>query len=92
MWALIIGPADLPLVEGDMLIVYGLGSLDDDTMTVLTETITDLDTPPSGVDTGNSAVSGIATSSAALLGAVVAGACLLGGIQLRRRWSITGSR
>lgn len=87
----IIGPADLPLVEGDMLIVYGLGSLDDDTMTVITETITDLDTPPSGVDTGNSAISGLGTSTVALLAALVVGVSLAGGLGLRRHWHTGGS-
>ncbi len=82
----IIGPADLPLVEGDMLIVYGLGSVDDDTMTVITESITDLDTPPSGVDTGNSAPSALALSTVAVLASVVVGLAITGGYGLRRRW------
>lgn len=86
---LIIGPADLPLVEGDMMIVYGLGSLDEDTMTVITESITDLDTPPTGVDTGNSAVSPLGLSTAAVLAALVAGVSVLGGLGLRRRRSAT---
>lgn len=54
----VIGPADLPLLEGVMLIVYGLGSLERGTMTVITETVEGLSTPPSGVDTGNSTVPG----------------------------------
>lgn len=87
----IIGPADLPLIEGDMLIVYGLGSLDDDTMTVLTETITGLDTPPSGVDTGNSDVSGIGMLGVAVLTTLVVGASLAGGLGRRSRWAGTGS-
>ena len=81
----VIGPADLPLVEGDMLIVYGLGSLDEDTMTVITESITGLGTPPSEVDTGNSAVSGVGWSTVAALVALVAGMSLVGGFGLRRR-------
>lgn len=88
----IIGPADLPLVEGDMMIVYGLGSFDEDTMTVITETITDLDSPPTGVDTGNAPVSGLGLSAAAVLAGLVAGASLIGGVGLRRRWAAAGSR
>lgn len=87
----IVGPADLPLIEGDMLIVYGLGSLDEDTMTVITETITGLDTPPTGVDTGNSAVSGPGIGDVAALTTLVAGASLIGGLSLRRRSAAAGS-
>ncbi len=52
----VIGPADLPIAEGSSLIVYAVGSLDDDTLTVLTEVIADLGAVPSVVNTGNSPV------------------------------------
>jgi hypothetical protein len=54
----IIGPADLPLLEGVLLIVYGLGSIEGDTMTVLTESVDGLDGTPSAVNTGNSLPAG----------------------------------
>lgn len=52
----VIGPADLTIVEGQSLTVYAVGSLDDDSLTVLTETIDGLHSAPARVDTGNSPV------------------------------------
>ena len=52
----VIGPADLAVEDGSSLIVYAVGSLDDGTITVLTESITGLGTAPSAVNTGNSPV------------------------------------
>lgn len=52
----VIGPADLPITEGESLIVYAVGSLDDDTLTVLTESISGLASAPTAVNTGNSPV------------------------------------
>ncbi|MDH3678730.1 MAG: DUF4397 domain-containing protein, partial [Acidimicrobiia bacterium] len=70
----VIGPADLPVTEGSALIVYAVGSLDDDTLDVITETIDGLDGSPTAVHTGNSPVdagrSG-ATGAALLVGALV---------------------
>ncbi len=66
----VIGPADLPLLEGVMLIVYGLGSLERGTMTVITETVEGLSTPPSAVDTGNSTVPGGPPGDLLTLGAL----------------------
>ncbi|MGF1595466.1 MAG: DUF4397 domain-containing protein [Acidimicrobiales bacterium] len=71
----VIGPADLTVAEGEQLLVYAVGSLDDDTLTVLTETIDGLHTSPDRIDTGNSLPAGTATGVASL--AVVAGAALL---------------
>lgn len=69
----VIGPADLPVTEGEALIVYAVGSLDDDTIDVLTESVTGLAGAPTSVDTGNSPVDDGATSwfTMAALGAVV---------------------
>ena len=50
----VIGPADLAINDGEHLLVYAVGSLDDDSLTVLTETITGLHSAPDQVDTGNS--------------------------------------
>ncbi len=52
----VIGPADLAIDDGSSLIVYAVGSLDDESLTVLTESITGLGTAPNAVDTGNSPV------------------------------------
>lgn len=52
----VIGPADLPVAEGEALIVYAVGSLDAGTLTVLTESITGLASAPTAVNTGNSPV------------------------------------
>jgi hypothetical protein len=52
----VIGPADLPVNEGEALIVYAVGSLDDETLTVLTETISGLHSNPNAVNTGTSPV------------------------------------
>jgi len=53
----VIGPADLPINAGSNLIVYAVGSLGDDSLTVLTESIDGLGSAPSAVNTGNSPVS-----------------------------------
>jgi hypothetical protein len=52
----VIGPADLPITDGTELIVYAVGSLDADSLTVLTESISGLGTAPATVNTGNSPV------------------------------------
>lgn len=49
----VVGPADLDVTEGEHLLVYAVGSLDDDSLTVLTETITGLHTAPAEVNTAN---------------------------------------
>ena len=69
----VIGPADLPINEGESLIVYAVGSLDGDTLTVLTETITGLHTSPNAVNTGTSPVSDNGMPIALTLG-LIAGA------------------
>ena len=81
----VIGPADIAVTDGESLIVYAVGSLDDDSLTVLTESITGLGAAPAAVQTGNSPVdSGVSMT-------VVAGMLLLatvavgGGITLARR-------
>lgn len=52
----VIGPADLPIVDGSALIVYAVGSLDGESLSVLTETIEGLGTAPTRVETGNSPI------------------------------------
>lgn len=67
----VIGPADLPIADGTSLIVYAVGSLDGESLTVLTESISGLGTAPTAVNTGNSPVesntTAIAFAGAALL-------------------------
>jgi hypothetical protein len=70
----VIGPADLPVTEGETLVVYAVGSLDGGTLQTLTETIGGSGSAPSAVNTGNSPVSdagGLPTSVlvAGILGA-----------------------
>ncbi|MGB5759835.1 MAG: DUF4397 domain-containing protein [Acidimicrobiales bacterium] len=71
----VIGPADLPIVEGEALIVYAVGSLSDDTLTVLTETIDGLHGTPAAVPTGNSLPS---DQNNLLAISILAGAAVLG--------------
>ncbi|MEM8924469.1 MAG: DUF4397 domain-containing protein [Actinomycetota bacterium] len=81
----VIGPADLPINEGEALIVYAVGSLEAGNLSVLTETITGLHGTPTEVNTGTSAVSdglGLGALAAALGAMVVLGG---GGLVLARR-------
>lgn len=52
----VIGPADLPIAEGASLIVYAVGSLEAENLSVLTQSITGLGSAPSVVNTGNSPI------------------------------------
>jgi hypothetical protein len=63
----VIGPADLTIAEGSHLLVYAVGSLDDDSLTVLTETIDGLHSNPDRIDTGNSLPGDASGPSLALL-------------------------
>ncbi len=73
----VIGPADLTIGEGQHLLVYAVGSLDDDSLTVLTETIDDLHSNPDRIDTGNSLPT-TGTSSLVLV-ALIGGSLLVAG-------------
>jgi Domain of unknown function (DUF4397) len=83
----VIGPADLAVNEGESLIVYAVGSLDGDTLGVLTETVTGLGSNPSRVDTGNSPIDngGNGVNTALLLLAGLAGLGAVGTIVVRSR-------
>ena len=52
----VIGPADLGIQDGTSLIVYAVGSLEADTLSVLTESISGIGSSPTLVATGNSPV------------------------------------
>lgn len=75
----VIGPADLPIAEGTSLVVYAVGSLDDGTLTVLTEAIEGLGALPAAVNTGNSPVSDGGSTPIALIAAGLVGVALVGG-------------
>lgn len=62
----VIGPADLPIAEGSVLIVYATGTLDAG-LQVVTETITGLGPNPTAVQTGDSPVEQTGTATGALL-------------------------
>ncbi|MCB0994724.1 MAG: DUF4397 domain-containing protein [Acidimicrobiales bacterium] len=67
----VIGPADLPVADGQSLIVYAVGSLDAG-VDVLTETIDGLGSAPTAVETGTSPVSTQGDSSSGTLALVLA--------------------
>ena len=77
----VIGPADLPIEEGSSLIVYAVGSLDGDSLTVVTEVITGLGAVPNVVNTGNSPVETNSFLPTALL--ALAGVALFGFVGTR---------
>jgi hypothetical protein len=61
----VIGPADVPVVEGQATIVYAVGSAEDENLAVLVQTIDGLHSEPAAVNTGNS---GLAASDSDGLG------------------------
>jgi hypothetical protein len=77
----VIGPADIAVKDGESLTVYAVGSLEDETLTVLTESITGLGAAPASVQTGNSPIdSGIsmtAVASVMIIATMVAGGSLV---------------
>lgn len=74
----VIGPADLMIDEGASLIVYAVGSLDGESLTVLTESITGLGSAPESVQTGNSPVGVDPLVFVTIAGALLAGTVLAG--------------
>ena len=52
----VLGPSDLAIEDGTSLIVYAVGSLDDDNLSVLTESVTGLGSSPTAVPSGNSPI------------------------------------
>jgi len=52
----VIGPADFDVTEGESLIVYAVGSLSADSLTVLTEELTEIHGSPNVVNTGDTPV------------------------------------
>jgi hypothetical protein len=80
--------APVPSVDvraGTSLIVYAVGSLEENTFTFLTQTITGLGGAPGQVDTGNSPLSSDSTSAGLLVAAAAALAVLAAGALVVRR-------
>ena len=83
----VIGPADLAVNEGEALIVYAVGSLDEETLTVLSETISGLHSTPNAVNTGTSPVDvdgGLLPIGAAALATITLLTVAGGALRLRR--------
>jgi hypothetical protein len=81
----VIGPADLAIEDGTSLIVYAVGSLENDTLSVLTESITGIGSSPTLVNTGNSPVDQSNGASWVWPVTLIAGVLLAaGGIGARR--------
>ncbi len=72
----VIGPADLAIKDGEHLLVYAVGSLEDGSLTVLTETIAGLHSTPETVNTGNSLPASAQSNLLAI--SLIAGAATLG--------------
>jgi hypothetical protein len=85
----VIGPADVPVVEGQATIVYAVGSAEAGNLSVLVQTISGLHSNPSAVDTGNSGLaaddSGTSVAPVAMVGGAALGAAALGVALARRR-------
>lgn len=73
----VIGPADVPVAEGTLTIVYAWGSLEDDNLALATQTIEGLHSSPDGVPTGQVQVTEDRTAMTVVAGALAAGLLLL---------------
>lgn len=80
---LLAGPADFSVGDGEVLIVYLVGSEEEATLQFLTEVIGDLGTAPTGVETGNSPVGVPGVVWAGVL--VIAAIALMGRTLARKR-------
>jgi hypothetical protein len=88
----VLGPAPVDLAEGVNTIVYAIGSLDDDTLDLLVQTISGLHEAPSGVESGLGGLKAAEQARAAQMPWVIALASitLLGaGVGVRR---VVGAR
>ncbi len=74
----VIGPADLPIAEGAALIVYAVGSLEADNLSVLTQSITGLGATPTLINTGNSPVEESSSNTLVLLAAALGTLTIIG--------------
>ncbi len=79
----LIGPTDAAVTEGESLVVYAVGSIDDDTLAVLSQRIGEMGSAPNAVNTGNSPV-GADGRSLALAGLVAVASLLAVGLGIAR--------
>jgi hypothetical protein len=79
----VLGPTDLDLAEGAVTIVYAIGSLEDQTLDVVAQTISGLDSAPAGVPGGTG---GLADEGSSWWGYAVGAVALLAlaGVAARR--------
>lgn len=86
----VIGPADVAVQEGALIVVYAWGSLEDDNLALAVQTVSGLGTAPSGVNSGtggqlaaqDAAQQTLLAGGALLAGVLVAGA---GAVAIARR-------
>jgi hypothetical protein len=82
----VIGPADVPVVEGQATIVYAVGSAEDGNLGVLVQTIGGLHSEPAAVNTGNSGLAADGSGGTSLVPVAMAAALVtLGSLVLVRR-------
>ena len=84
----VIGPADVPVVEGQATIVYAVGSAEAANLGVLVQTIDGLHSEPAAVNTGNSGLAATGSDSGSPLVPVALAAALVAGgsvVLVRRR-------
>ena len=77
----VIGPANVTVAEGKNTIVYAWGSLEDDNLKLAAQTISDLHSPPHGVDAGEAGLAAERSWSGYLLLVLLLG----GGVALAGR-------
>lgn len=82
----VLGPADVPIEDGGLTVVYAWGSLEDDNLALATQSLTTGHSAPDGVPTGTVQV----TEDGAPIGLIAAGAGAvvlagLAAVGLRRR-------
>lgn len=84
-----IGPADLDLSEGTHTVVYAWGSAEDDNLALKTQTISGMDSPPRGVDAGESGAMAADNESATvwLVWGTTGAVAVAGLLAARRRYT-----
>jgi hypothetical protein len=83
----VIGPADVPVVEGQETIVYAVGSAEANNLSVLVQTIGGLHSSPDSVDTGDSGLAAEGSSSQPLVLGLGAVALIGSALVVQRRRS-----
>jgi hypothetical protein len=84
----LLGPIDFTLQEGTAQAIYVVGSAEDQTLDVMTQTIPDLQSPPAAVSTGDGGLAdqrGVPWWMAAAMVAFAAGAIASGAVMVTHR-------